>query len=88
MEDLRFFSRRIHLVRKKDSLNYTTNAQPITMIANSGINENGIIFADSFLVVPVSFVKNQSPCPSPLPFFETSIVTSKRGRRIGNYVNL
>ena len=51
------------------------------MIANSEINENGIIFSDSFLVVPAAFVKNQLPS-YPLPFLENFIGLQKRGRRI------
>ena len=33
------------------------------MIANSEINENGIIYSDSFLGGPDGFVKNQFPPP-------------------------
>ena len=47
------------------------------MIANSEINENGIIFSDSFLVVPAAFVKNQLPS-YPLPFLENFIGPSKK----------
>ena len=48
------------------------------MIANSEINENGIVFSDSFSVGPAGFIKNQLPTPhSPLPFFENFIIPSK-----------
>ena len=50
------------------------------MIANSEINENGIIYSDSFLGGPDGFVKNQFP-PHPfthLPFIENFIVPSKK----------
>ena len=50
-------------------------AQPVTMIANSEINENYIIFSDSFLVVPAHFVKKSV---APLSFFENFIVPSKK----------
>ena len=85
LEELRFLSRRIHLVRKIDALNQTMKAQPVTMIANSEINENYIIFSDSFLVVPAGFVKNQLP---PYHFLKILLSLQKRGRRIGSYVNL
>ena len=78
LEDLKFLSRIIHLVRKviisgviyilylgplhflkKNALKLTTKAQPVTMIANNEINENGIIFSNPHLVGPAGFLKNQ-----------------------------
>ena len=41
---------------KKDALKSTAKAQPVTMIANSEINENGIIFSHPFFVVPAAFL--------------------------------
>ena len=60
------------------------------MIANSEINENGIIYSDSFLGGPDGFVKNQFPLtPSPTyHLLKILLSLQKRGRRIGNYVNL
>ena len=45
-----------HYFRKKDVLNYTTKAQTVTMIANSELNENGIILSDSFWLVPLVYL--------------------------------
>ena len=72
-----------HYFRKKDVLNYTTKAQTVTMIANSELNENGIILSDFFLVGSTSLVSPTPPLhPHPsatplLPFFENFIVPSK-----------
>ena len=71
-----------HYFRKKDVLNYTTKAQTVPMIANSELNENGIILSDFFLVGSTSLVSPTPPLPPPsatplLPFFENFIVPSK-----------
>ena len=55
-----------HYFRKKDVLNYTTKAQTVTMIANSELNENGIILSDFFLVGSTSLVSPTPPLPPPL----------------------
>ena len=44
---------------KKDALKWTTKAQPVTMIANSEINENGIIFFHPSLVGPAVLLSLQ-----------------------------
>ena len=57
------------------------------MIANSEVNENGIIFSHPPLVGPAGFLKNQlhQPPPPPpppastLPFFGNFIVPSEKG---------
>ena len=54
-----------HYFRKKDVLNYTTKAQTVTMIANSELNENGIILSDFFLVGSTSLVSPTPPLPPP-----------------------
>ena len=103
MEDLKFLSRIIHLVRKviisgviyilylrplhlkkKNARKYTTKAQPVTMIANNEINENGLIFSHPPLVDPAGFLKNQfnpppPPPPPPYHFFGNFIVLSEKG---------
>ena len=71
-----------HYFRKKDVLNYTTKAQTVPMIANSELNENGIILSDFFLVGSTSLVPPTPLLPPSaiplLPFFENFIVPSKK----------
>ena len=57
------------------------------MIANSEINENGIILSHPFLVGSASFFLKISYPPPPTIFVEISLNLQKRGRGIGNYVN-
>ena len=84
-----------HYFRKKDVLNYTTKAQTVPMIANSELNENGIILSDFFLVGSTSLVPPTPLLPPPPPppsrfshFLKILLSLQKRGRRIGNNVNL
>ena len=49
------------------------------MIANSAINENGIIFSHPTLVGPAGFLKNQFNNPSTLPFFWTFYCPFRKG---------
>ena len=83
-----------HYFRKKDVLNYTTKAQTVTMIANSELNENGIILSDFFLVGSTSLVSPTPPLLPPPPpprfshFLKILLSLQNRGRGIGNNVNL
>ena len=83
-----------HYFRKKDVLNYTTKAQTVPMIANSELNENGIILSDFFLVGSTSLVSPPPPLPPPPPpprfshFLKILLSLQNRGRGIGNNVNL
>ena len=65
----------------------TTKVQPVTMIANSAMNETGKTVSLPFLVCPPSFLKNQLS-PSPCHFLEILLVLQKSGKGIENYVNL
>ena len=53
------------------------------MIANSDINENGIIFSQPFFVGPAGVLKNQSSPLNLTIFFEIVLSLQKRGMEIG-----
>ena len=64
----------------KDALNQTTKAQPVRMIANSEINENGKFSLTRFGLPSLFFKESVTP---PLPhtiFLEILLSLQKRGR--------